>query len=297
VASFDGVIPPGKVGKVTAQVNTEHYRGVLDKTVTVTSSDPTKSSVLLHIKVNVVGSAEILPRDHIGFPTYPTWDYATKILIRKDKTETGELNLTNLRSSAPFLVVTPRKVEKAEPEADGFPAASPGDYVLDIRVADDAPVIGLTSQQITFNTGLQREPSLTIFVTIQMKQALQVVPNSVVMKMPPGNHETTTQVKVKLRPGLAQEKVAATATPPAFSVTLKPSGERAYDALIAWKDNPQEVQRHGTIVFTLAGDTVSVPVNVMEDFSSLRAPPQSAPQPSTASAPAGGASPPGSPNH
>src|SRR5262245_42033764 len=59
VASFDEAIPPGKAGKVTAQLHTESYRGPVEKEIVVTSDDPENRTMALRLKATIVGSVEI----------------------------------------------------------------------------------------------------------------------------------------------------------------------------------------------------------------------------------------------
>ncbi len=176
MAAFDAEILPGKAGKVTAQLATENYRGAVDKAITVTSNDPKNGTTVLHLKATIVGSVEVLPRMFLGFPSYPLWDFSAKLLVRKVKSETGELKITDLTSTAPWLTTRSRKVEKPEPEADGLPALVPGDWVIDIEVSETAPPGQSSQQSVKFKTGLTREPVITIPVAVALQQAMQAVP-------------------------------------------------------------------------------------------------------------------------
>ena len=99
-----------------------------------------------------------------------------KLLIRKDATEKGTLAISGLAPSAKWLKTSVRKVDAAEPAADGMPPAQPGDYVLSVQ-ADGAPV-GSHVESVTFNTGLPREPKITIPVTASVQAAVNKAPMS-----------------------------------------------------------------------------------------------------------------------
>jgi len=89
------------VGKVKAQVHTESYRGPVEKEITVTSDDPTNPVLSLHVKATIVGSIEIFPRAYLTLPAPPNNEYDTKILVRKEKSEKGELNITEANATVP----------------------------------------------------------------------------------------------------------------------------------------------------------------------------------------------------
>ena len=165
MASYDEAIPPGQAGKLTVTVKTERYSGEVQKGIAVTTSDPESANVQLTVKMKVVSSVIILPRPGLAFPTGADRSYSGKLLVRKESTETGELEITELATTVPWLVAKARKVEAPEPAAGGLPAALAGDYVLDVSVADDAPR-GQSEQQVKFKTGLARKPEVEIPVAV-----------------------------------------------------------------------------------------------------------------------------------
>jgi hypothetical protein len=277
VASFDEAIPPGKVGKVTAQVHTESYRGSVEKTIAVTTSDPTKPSVTLHLKANVIGSVEVLPSAYLGFPRPPQMEYSAKMLIRKDKTETGELKVTDVTTSVPWLIAKARKVESPEPERVGIiPAALPGDWILDVSVSDEAPK-GNTGQQVRFKTGLPREPEVTLPASVSLQQGIQAMPANLVMPMPAGSKEASATFTVAVRPGLGKEELKATSTSELFGVTLVPDGERHYKGTVAWKATGENPEKRGTVTISAGGESATVTVAVIEKSAKGPVRPPSAP--------------------
>lgn len=264
MASFDQAIPPGQVGKVTASMKTENYRGQVEKSITVTTDDPTKSVVNLRIKANVVGSIVILPRPGLAFPTGLSWDYSGKLIVRKDETETGELKVTDVTSTASWLQVRARRVDTSEPAAEGIPATMPGDYVLDVSVADDAPKTqgGFT---LKFKTGLPREPEATIPVSVILQNPMRVSPSPLFLQPPTDPaKETTGVLTATLRPGLSKETLKATASPEAFSVKVDPDGPRRYRATVSWKPNGTDAPKEGSVVFRVGEESLTVLVRVAD---------------------------------
>lgn len=273
MASYDEAIPPGKVGKVTAQLKTEHYRGPVEKTITVTSSDPQNPSLTLHLKANVVGSVEILPAAFMQFPTPVTWAFSGRLVVRKEGSETGELKITDLTTTAPWLIAKAHKLEQPEPPKDGEIPTQAGDWIVDVSVSDAAPV-GPSGQQVTFKTGLGREPQVVVSVSVVLQEALEVVPKSVLLRVGPGAHEAQGIFSVMVRPGLVGETVKATVSPDAFGVTLAREDEHRYTGTVRWMGKGENPERSANVVLSVGGETVSVPVRVVD----RRVPPARPPQ-------------------
>ena len=272
MASFDQAIPPGQVGKVSASMKTENQRGQVEKTITVTTDDPTRSVVTLRIKANVVGSIVMLPRPGLAFPTGLNWDYSGKLIIRKDETEKGELAVTDVTTSAPWLVVRTRKIESSEPAAEGIPATMPGDYVLDVSVAEDAPKTQ-GGFNVKFKTGLPREPEATIPVSVILQNPMRVSPSPLLIS-PPADpaKEATGTVTAILRPGLS-EALKASASPEPFSVRVEPDGPRRYRATVAWKPNGPDTPKEGNVVFRAGDESLTVLVRVADPKAAFLRPP------------------------
>ncbi len=280
MASFDEVIPPGQAGKVSAQLKTENYRGPVEKVITVTSSDSSRPSVSLRLKARIVGSVEVLPRPGLQFPAGVNFDYAGKLVIRKDETESGDLKVTDLTTTAPWLVATSRKVEQPEVLGEGLPAGQPGDYIIDVSVADDAPRTQ-GGFQVRFKTGLPREPEVTVPVSVVLQNAMRIVPTF--LFLPPQREETTPATGVltaMVRPGLSKEPLRATASPEAFSVRVEPDGPRKYKAMVTWTPKGPDTAKEGNVVFRLGEESTTVLVRVGDGKATFARP---QPIPSSAS--------------
>ena len=61
MTEFDKVIPPGGVGKVTASLDTSHYKGPITKSVQVTTGDPGARPVVLLLKAEIVTVIDVAP--------------------------------------------------------------------------------------------------------------------------------------------------------------------------------------------------------------------------------------------
>jgi hypothetical protein len=263
VASFDEVVPPGKAGSIKASVHTANYKGSIGKAITVTHDDPTQGPITVSLLAKIVGSVEILPypavqigRTRRGFET------PAKLLVRKDTTETGTLEISGLASSAEWLKVTSRKVEADEPAVDGLPAAVPGDILLAVR-AEGAPV-GTSVVNVSFKTGMTREPQVTIPVTVNVQPVVTVQPNDLILNPNPNGAESASgEALVAVREDLDPKKVTVVSDVPAFVVRVDPPGERAFRVFVEWSGKGKTAAPTSALIHIRVGkENVDLPVRV-----------------------------------
>jgi hypothetical protein len=268
VASFDAAIPPGKAGKVTAQVHTESYRGPVEKTIAVSSNDTTHPSVVLHVKANIVGSVEILPRWYVSFPDPRDWAYKALVIIRKEKSETGELKIAELTTSSPWLTAVAHRVDRADPPRPGppqpdSPPQEKGDWVIDIGMTDEAPG-GQSGQQVRFKTGLTREPEVTLPVSVVLQQAMHLTPQGLNLPFWPGAKTATNVFHLDVRPGLGKQQVNVRVAPASFTVKLEPDGERRYKGTVVWTPEGEKPEKTGEVALTIGAENASLALRVNE---------------------------------
>ena len=270
VASFDESIEPGMTGKISATVKTENFRGPIEKNVAVTSNDTVKGTVQLRIKAQVVGSIEFVPRPGLAFPAGTGWEWSSKLIVRKDPTETGELKISEVTPSVPWLSAKATQVTESLPAAEGLPDAVPGDWILDVAVTDDAPRTQ-GGFQVKLKTGLPREPEATLPISVVLQQPLRAVPNALYLPSPKGaSYEAVATIDALLRPGLAKETVTATVSPAPFSVKVEPAGNKKFKATVTWKPGKDELAsapRQGAVILRVGEESVSVPVRIDPDPS------------------------------
>jgi len=66
VAEYDKTIEPGKEGVIRAKLDTKGMKGLVRKSLTVTTNDPEHKSTTLWISVNVETPIDIFPQDKIS---------------------------------------------------------------------------------------------------------------------------------------------------------------------------------------------------------------------------------------
>ena len=262
MASFDEVVPPGKAGSIRASVHTASYKGGIGKSITVTHDDTSQGPITLTVTARIVGSVEILPypalqlaRGRRGFLT------PAKLIVRKDETEEGTLAFDGLAASVPWVQVSARKVTAEEPPVEGLPAAKPGDIVLSVQ-ADGAPG-GTNVVNVTFKTGLSREPQVTIPVTVNVQPAVTMQPNDLILNPTPDLPESASgQVLASIREDLDPKTVIITSDAPAFAVRVVPPGERAFRLFVEWEGKGKSPPTETTIRIRVGTETIDLPVRV-----------------------------------
>ncbi len=200
MASFDEAIPPGQAGKVTATIRTEGLRGPVAKTITVTSNDPVRPTMTLTLKAVLVGSVELLPGPAMSIQVSGPAQASgpSRLLIRREPTEEGTLQVSGITSSVPWLAVTARPVGTTEPAAGGIPPAQPGDWILEAKPGADAPS-GMSRVEVRFKTGLTREPEVVVPVSVSTPVAVSVFPMQRMNLQMAGKTFVAGQAKLLLR--------------------------------------------------------------------------------------------------
>jgi hypothetical protein len=263
VASFDEVVPPGKVATLKASIHTANYHGPISKQVTITHDDKSQGSIVLNVAANIVSSVEILPSPALQLARRRRgFENPALLIVRKDATETGTFAFSDLTASAPWLKISSRRVTTDEPPLEGIPAARPGDVVLSVQAAATAP-FGSHAEKVTFKTGLPREPLVTIPVTVFVQPPVSVQSRDLILIPTPGAPETATgQVLGSIRDDVDPKAVAVSSDAPAFSARVELAGARAFRLVVDWSGTGKH-PKTATVVHIRAGShTIDLPVRV-----------------------------------
>ena len=262
MASFDEVIPPGKAGTIRASIHTANLRGSVAKGITVTHDDPSQGPIALSVRANIVGSVEILPMPMLAVaPRVKGAGEPARLIVRKEASETGKLDVRDLAGSAPWMKVSKRVVTAEEPAGGGLPAALPGDTIVSVDVSG-APVGGYV-ETLTFSTGLPREKSVSIPVRVTVRGPLIVQPRDLLLNLDPADpSHATGRLLAAVREDLDPKKIVVASDSPAFSIRMEPNGERGYSVLVDWKRVTGKEPTEGTISLSLGDEVTKVPVRV-----------------------------------
>ncbi|HUC44557.1 MAG TPA: hypothetical protein VMR65_10985 [Candidatus Sulfotelmatobacter sp.] len=263
MASFDEVVLPGKAGKIKASVNTSHYTGDITKAITVTDNDSSQPTISLTVKAKVVGSVTVLPYPAIALaPRLQRNGAPSKLLIRKDPTEQGTMKIGGLKASADWLKAAVRPVTAVEPPAEGLPEAQPGDVVLSVELGDTPPQ-GYHAETVVFNTGLPREPTVSIPVNVTVRGPIMLQPSDLILQtLPTDPHRATGRVFVNVREDLDPSQLTVVSGDKAFVAKMDASTQRAFQMTVDWTDSGTGSPTETVLQLRLGDVIATLPVRV-----------------------------------
>jgi hypothetical protein len=182
VTEFDKVIPPGGAGKVSASLDTSHYKGPIVKSVSVFPREPAGQAVVLQLKAEIVTELDVAPTD-------------TPVM----RITRGDPKPTELTVSAsdgrPFTIVAleadPAVAVTVAPSSGTTPpprkkraakviAAGDSRYRVSILPKADLPV-GQKIAPVTLTTDRPKAEHVAIRAVITVVGAVQVVPDRLVL--------------------------------------------------------------------------------------------------------------------
>jgi hypothetical protein len=177
VTEFDKVIPPGGAGKVSASLDTSHYKGAIAKSITVLPLEPRGAPVVLQLKAEIVTELDVAPTE--------------TPLVRMTRGDPKPTELTVSASDGrPFTIVAlqadPSVVVTVAPASGATPppkkkraakaiAAGDSRYRVSLVPKADLPV-GQTIANVTLTTDRPKAERVAIRTVIAVVGAVQVVP-------------------------------------------------------------------------------------------------------------------------
>jgi hypothetical protein len=240
-------------------LRTEKLRGQVGKGVNVYSNDPNTPTLRLTVRATVHGSVVVLPREYIGIGGPPTRRGTSRVLVRQDPTEPGELKISDLKTSLPWLTAEALKLTEKRPPADGLPLGLPGDYLLEVKLGEKPETKSTrTRAQVSFKTGLKRQPVVSIPVTVDLRPPVSLSQERLLLTPPAEGEVTEKTVLVTVRVGLDPNRLTAEAQPESLKVELQQAGPRRFKAQVYWDGGKLE---QGTITFKLGQESHKLPVH------------------------------------
>jgi len=237
VTEFDKVIPPGGVGKVTASLDTSHYKGVVTKTVQVTSKNPGTPPVVLQLKADVVTVIDLQPTE-------------TPVV----RTKVGEQGTTEITASAadgnpfdvlavkadPSVVVTVRPDPATHPHRKakgprGAIASGSNRYRVTIAAKPDLP-IGQSSANVTLTTNRAKAETVPIRALLVVSGRVEVAPPALLMQPGPG---PVVHARIRKPGGRPLQILDVASTDPQFTATSTPiTPGHEYDIAVSYTGKP-----------------------------------------------------------
>jgi len=257
-------VPPGQEGRLKVTVKTAGYRGTVTKSIAVKSDDPVRPDVTLKVRMAIVGSAVLMPSHRLVLRYREGQSTTGKLLVRKDPTESGTLEVTELASSEPWLAVRVRKVDSEESMAGGIQPA-PGDFMLEAEVPE-SPGSGMHHAEVTFRTGLPREPVIRVPVMFTARAfGVASIKRLFLRRKGPGT-PWTGRMNFNVLGKTDPESVEVSVTPDRYKVDVRVLAQGKLQVLVTEDPDKDDGQPppEGMLLFTRGAQTIRVPVRLSE---------------------------------
>jgi hypothetical protein len=182
---------------------------------------------VLTIQADIVGSVIMVPAPRIMVGSARGANPANRVLVVQDPREPGELVISDVRTELEWLTVSARRIEVEEPGDGRFPKASPGNWIVRAEVDADAPH-GTTRTEVTFKTGLEREPEVTLPIIVAVVPSVVVNPERLRLDQEGAGGRLTGSLVAIVRMDLRGEELVVEASSDAVEVSTESAGVRRY---------------------------------------------------------------------
>lgn len=244
------------MGQLSATVHTKNLRGHVSRTIAVDTNDPDRPRVTLTVRVSVISSVIVMPRESVHLTNLRRGMEHAALLLRRDPSESGELTVSDPRTSADWLTASARPLEPGGPAADGLPPSAPGDWLLEVGLTGARPY-GRSQQKVTFETGLSRQKEVELSVLVDLRPPVNLPVDRLLLPAPQQGEAALGTINFSLRHGVDPATLTVDAVPDTLHVEFDRSGRRGYQAQVSW---PDDGRSEGTITFHVGEESLMLPV-------------------------------------
>jgi hypothetical protein len=291
VTEFDKVIRPGGVGKVTASIDTSHFKGPVSKAVTVTTNDPAQPRTTLTITVDIKVPIDIQPSETAMFQG------------RVGALKPVELTLTSTDGS-PFDIVSAAppdtnvtvkvKRDPSEPAGaakSGTVASGAKKYVMTVTPSDELK-IGPTNGVITVKTTHPKAPDLEVRYFANVTGNILVQPERLMVNVPAETPKEGVVQHVTLRrapeaPGKLDVKKASSSDARVTAKVAATTPGEEYDVTVTYQGPPPTSSTVANLIIDTS-DTLQPTITIPMYIRSAAAAPGGQPMITPMPQPAGG---------
>lgn len=234
-------------------MDTSTLSGLIGKGITITTNDADQPKQQVVVRARILGSVQLRPGNKAILSNGRIATKAQSFLIQKELDETGDLVVTAARASVPWIAVAVERVEEKRPSADGLPSAFPGDWILTAALKGVIPA-GRFQEWVRFETGLPREPEITIHIAANLFPPVNL--NDQEVSLIAGEPKI---LLASLRQDLEPQPVRLSG-PAGLTAETEPGPRRLFKIHLEWiGDLP-----HGPVELRIevAGETQTVPLTI-----------------------------------
>ena len=195
MAEYDSVIPPGGLGKLTAQVKTTPMQnGRVSKSINVVTDAADVRSILLRFTVDVEAPIVARPYFRFALSTIEGQEGRTRILLHRS--DGKKLEILGVETGDPELAAQIEAV--ADSGSKKSPNAAPGDVWIEL-VSDPTASAGRRSGSVRIATNHPDLPELVIPSSWRVRPLIEARPEIVRLWLPTDGGPTPRAAIFSLR--------------------------------------------------------------------------------------------------
>ena len=227
------------MGKVTASVDTSHYKGRITKAVSVTTDEPGAKPIALELQAEVMTAVDVLPNEYPLLRT--TAGDATQATVTLVASDGQPFDVLGVQADPSVKVaVAPADTDGAHRRITrhvrGKVASGSNRYTVTIVATDHAP-LGQSFANVALATSLAKAKSVPLRVTLFLADAVQAVPERIVLA--PAAEVPIFHVKITKAAGKPLRLLGITSSDPEFTATTATvTPGRAYDLAVRYRGKP-----------------------------------------------------------
>lgn len=253
MTSYDEVILPGRAGQLIATLDTSTLHGDIGKGISITTNDRYTPIVQAVVRARILGSVELMPGYKAILSNRNPLTRTQAFLIRKEPSESGILRVSSARASVPWIDVEVERLDEKRLAANGMRTGFPGDWILRATLKGNVPQ-GRSQEWVKFDTGLPREPEITILIAADLHPPVNM--NASQISMVAGEPKI---VLASLRQDLREQTVRLI-SPEGLTARTEPGRRRFFKIHLEWNGAPPE----GPVELRLevGGESQTLPITV-----------------------------------
>ncbi|HJQ84806.1 MAG TPA: hypothetical protein VKA21_12060 [Candidatus Binatia bacterium] len=237
------------MGKLTASLDTAHYKGPISKSVQVRTDDPEQRPVTLLLKADIVTAVDVTPTDRpvLRAPAGTT----TPLEVTVASADGKPFDVLAVEAD-PRLVVAvkpagtaaaPKKKAGAKSTAVASGAAR---YTVSIAPKADVP-IGQSTAYVNLATSVKKAEKVPINLVLTIVGPLEASPSRLLIA--PATEPPVLHVRVRRHAGGAVKILGVESNDPDFAVTTTPIEDgKAHDVTVRYVGKPGRGPVSGRIV-------------------------------------------------
>jgi hypothetical protein len=233
------VIPPGGVGKVTASLDTSHYKGPIAKSVSVRINDSKAAPIVLQLKGEIVTLIDVAPTENPVLRMTVGERKSTEVTVAAADRKPFDVLAVQ---ADPSVEVTVRpdpqaaSARKAKRSAAGAVARGSSRYVVTIAPSPSVTV-GQTIANVTLTTNRARAEKVALRPVLIVAGRVAIEPSY--LHVQPGPEPIVLHAKIVKSGGGPLKVLGVESADPDFTAKTTSVGDgREYDLAVTYTGKP-----------------------------------------------------------